>query len=240
MIEMVDNNENAELAYCFVCSSSISYINSAFDILHNAMMNRKASVVMILENIFILKSKMEQKKKQLISTCSDIVKRLSMSSQFDINILNNMNDYVARRCNDKRNMLSFRDIGQLEMKLWLLDKIQSQKSESAQLIRREWDWLTNNIISSIIPQNNDGKINSSLQTTMGKIGMDYVRSIFDLLDECSCSKENKSLKKYIEDWPEYFTCFSRGYWKIKSKNPGEETNLMHKLNTSDCYVYFMP
>ena len=238
MIEMVDNNDYAELAYCSVCSLSISYINSAFDILHNAMMNRKASVVMILENIFILKSKMEQKKKQLISTCSDIVKRLSTSSELDINIISNMNDCVVRRCSDKRNMLSFSDIGQLEMKLWLLDKIEGQKSASTQLIRREWDLLTNNIISSIIPQNNDGKVNSSLQKTRANIGMDYVRSILDLLGECRTFEEHKSFKKYIEDWPEYFTCFSRGNWKIKSKNSGEETNLMHELNISDCYVYF--
>ena len=168
------------------------------------MANRKASVAMILENIFILKSKMEQKKKQVISTCSDIVKRLSTSSELDINIINNMNDYVVRRCSDKRNMLSFSDIGQLEMKLWLLDKIQSQKSESTQLIRREWDMLTNNIISSITPKNNDGKVNSSLKKTMGNIGMDYVRSILNLLDECSNFRENQSFKKYIEDWPLLF------------------------------------
>ena len=183
---------------------------------------------------------MEQKKKQLISTCSDIVKRLSTSSPLDIKIISNMNDYVVSRCIDKRNMLSFSDIGQLEMKLWLLDKIHGQKSESTQLIRREWDLLTNNIIFSIIPKNHDGKINSSLKKTMGNIGMDYVRSILYLLYESSTLRENKSFEKYIEDWPEYFTCISRGYWKIKSKNSGVETNLMHKLNISDCYVYFLP
>lgn len=58
-----------------------------------------------------------------LSLGTQIVENNSGISVLNTTTLNNVHDYVVKRCNDKKNMLSFIEAGQLEMKLWLIMKL---------------------------------------------------------------------------------------------------------------------
>ena len=65
------NDENiVEIASCVVCGSPISYIGKGVPVdISEFMMYKKEAVVKVFEEYFILKSSLEQKKKDLSATC---------------------------------------------------------------------------------------------------------------------------------------------------------------------------
>ena len=68
------NDENiVEIASCVVCGSPISYIGKGVPVdISEFMMYKKEAVIKVFEEYFILKSSLEQKKKNMSATCKFI------------------------------------------------------------------------------------------------------------------------------------------------------------------------
>ena len=66
---LIPSNDFAEIPSCSICFSPISQINKSFHDLHSLLMYKKEAVVKVLEEYFVLKSTIEQQKKDLVVLC---------------------------------------------------------------------------------------------------------------------------------------------------------------------------
>ena len=76
-----------EIASCVVCGSPISYIGKGVPAdIAEFMMYKKEAVVKVFEEYFVLKSNLEQKKKDMSATCK-FIHKLSRFNSIEIIVL---------------------------------------------------------------------------------------------------------------------------------------------------------
>ena len=71
LIEFWAQEENiVDIPSCLICGSPVSYIGRAFlSDLSNFLAYKKEAVIKVFEEYFVLKSNLEQRKKELVAKC---------------------------------------------------------------------------------------------------------------------------------------------------------------------------
>lgn len=69
LLERLQNVDLAEIPSCSICLRPISHISRSFKVLNQLLLRKKKAVIKVFEESFVLKSTIEQKKKELVLTC---------------------------------------------------------------------------------------------------------------------------------------------------------------------------